>query len=56
MSYVESDSSIERVKGIERIKLDDEFLAADLTSKDFENSLLIMDDCDCITAKAMKLK
>jgi ABC-type dipeptide/oligopeptide/nickel transport system ATPase component len=56
MSYVESDSSIERVKGIERIKLDEEFLAADLSSKDFENSLLIMDDCDVITAKAMKLK
>ena len=56
MSYVESDSSIERVKGIERIKLDDEFLAADLSSKDFENSLLIMDDCDVITEKKMKTK
>ena len=56
MSYVDSDSSIERVKGIERIKLDEEFLSADLTSKDFENSLLIMDDCDCITEKKMKAK
>jgi hypothetical protein len=56
MSYVESDSSIERVKGIERIKIDDEFLAADLTSKDFSDSLLIMDDCDCYTDKKIKAK
>jgi len=56
MSYVDSDSSIERVKGIERIKLDEEFLTADLTSKDFANSLVLFDDCDCITEKKMKAK
>lgn len=56
LSYVDSDSSIERVKNIERIKLDEEFLAADLNAEDFANSLLIFDDCDCITEKKMKLK
>jgi len=56
LSYVDSDSSIERVKNIERIKLDEEFLAADLNAEDFANSLLIFDDCDCITSKPMKLK
>lgn len=56
LSYVDSDSSIERVKNIERIKLDDEFLATELNAEDFANSLLIFDDCDCITEKKMKLK
>jgi len=56
LSYVDSDSSIERVKGIERIKLDDEFISADLNTDDFANSLIIFDDCDAITAKAMKAK
>jgi hypothetical protein len=56
LSYVDSDSSIERVKDIERIKLDEEFLAADLNTDDFANSLVVFDDCDAITAKAMKAK
>ena len=56
LSYVDSDSSIERVKDIERIKLDDEFIATDLNTDDFANSLVIFDDCDAITAKAMKAK
>jgi hypothetical protein len=56
MSYVESDSSIERVKGIERIKIDDEFLATDLNAEDFANAMLIMDDCDCYTDKKIKSK
>ena len=56
LSYVDSDSSIERVKDIERIKLDEEFLSADLNTDDFANSLLIFDDCDAITSKPMKLK
>lgn len=56
LSYVDSDNSIERVKGIERIKLDDEFLSADLNADDFADALLVMDDCDCITEKKMKLK
>jgi hypothetical protein len=56
MSFVESDSSIERVKGIERIKIDDEFLSTDLSSKDFSDSLLICDDCDCYTDKKIKAK
>jgi len=56
LSYVDSDSSIERVKDIERIKLDSDFLTTDLNAEDFANSLIIFDDCDCITEKKMKLK
>jgi len=56
LSYVDSDNSIERVKDIERIKLDEEFLATDLNADDFANSLIIFDDCDCISSKPMKLK
>ena len=51
LSYVDSDSSIERVKDIERIKLDSDFLTTDLNAEDFANSLIIFDDCDCITEK-----
>jgi hypothetical protein len=56
LSYVDSDSSIEQVKGIKRIPLNDEFLQEDLNAEDFENALTIWDDTDCITDKKMKLK
>lgn len=56
LSYVDSDSSIDQVKGIKRITLNDEFLQEDLNAEDFENSLVIWDDTDCITDKKMKLK
>jgi hypothetical protein len=56
LSYVDSDSSIERVKDIERIKLDEDFLTTDLNAEDFANALIIFDDCDCISSKPMKLK
>jgi len=56
LSYVDSDSSIDQVKGIKRIPLNDEFLQEELNAEDFENSLTIWDDTDCITEKKMKLK
>lgn len=56
LSYVDNDSSIEKIKGIQRIKLDEDFINTDLDSTDFENSLTIWDDTDCITDKKLVLK
>lgn len=44
------------MKGIKRIKLNDEFLNTDLDAEDFHDSLCIWDDTDCITDKKMVLK
>lgn len=56
LSYLTDDSSIDRVKGIKRIQLNDAFLEETLECEDFKNSLTIWDDVDCITDKKMKLK
>jgi len=56
LSYLSDDSSIDRVKGIKRIPLNDDFLAETIECDDLKNSLTIWDDVDCITDKAMKLK
>jgi len=56
LSYLDNDSSIDQIKGIKRIKLDDEFLDTDLDAEDFRDSLVIWDDTDCITDKKMVLK
>jgi hypothetical protein len=56
LSYVDNDSSIEKINGIQRIKLDEDFINTDLDSTDFENSLTIWDDTDCITDKKLVLK
>ena len=56
LSYVDSDGSIERIKGILRIPLNASFLEEDLDASDFEDALVIFDDTDCITEKALKSK
>jgi hypothetical protein len=56
LSYLSDDSSIDRVKGIKRIPLNDEFLEETLECEDLKNCLTIWDDVDCITDKQMKLK
>jgi hypothetical protein len=56
LSYIDSDSSIERVKDIQRIHLNDDFINEELDAETFENSLVIFDDTDCITEKKMKNK
>lgn len=56
LSYLSDDSSIDRVKGIKRIQLNDDFLEETLECEDLKNSLTIWDDVDCITDKKMKLK
>ena len=55
-SSVSDNSSIDKVKSLKRIKLSPELLQDELTAEDFKNSLVIFDDCDCITDKKMKQK
>ena len=56
ISSINDDSSIDRIKDLKRINLNDEFLNTELTSDDFKNSLVIFDDTDCLTNKTLKLK
>lgn len=56
ISSVTEDSSIDKVKDLRRITLDNNFLGADLTVQDFKNCMVIFDDTDCITNKMMKMK
>jgi chromosomal replication initiation ATPase DnaA len=56
LSSVQEDSSIDKVKDLKRINLDNNFLGADLNINDFKNCMLIFDDTDVITNKMMKMK
>lgn len=55
-SLNEDKSSIDKVKGLKRIKLTPELLRTDLTTQDFKDSLVIFDDTDVIRDKMMRLK
>ena len=56
-SYLDSDKTLDELKYIKRIKLDNEFLNDDeITSKDFNNSCVIFDDIDNIKNKKIKKK
>ena len=41
---------------MKRINLEGDFLCEELTAEDFKDSLVIFDDTDCLTNKAVKLK
>lgn len=55
-SSLTEDSSIDKIKGLKRIKLSNELLDENLTAEDFKNSLVIFDDTDCLVDKKMKVK
>jgi len=55
-SSLTDDSSIDKIKGLKRVKITPEFLGEDISAKDFKDSLVIFDDTDCITDKRQKLK
>jgi hypothetical protein len=56
-SALDGDSSIDKIKGIKRIKLEgNEFLTTELDAKDFANALCIFDDCDVIKNKSIEKK
>jgi hypothetical protein len=56
VSSINEDSSIDKVKGLKRIKLSTELLTTDLQAADFKDSMVIFDDTDCITNKIMRMK
>jgi len=56
ISSISEDSSIDKVKGMKRIKLSNELLTTDLRADDFKDSLVIFDDTDCLTNKIMRAK
>ena len=56
-SYLNEDETIDQVKKIQRIDIHDkEFMSENLEPKDFENSMIILDDVDCLEDKALKNK
>jgi len=56
-SYKNEDKSLDSIKKIERIDINDkDFLNEELTYEDFKSSLVIMDDVDCVPNKKLKTK
>jgi hypothetical protein len=55
-SSIGEDKVLDNLSNLKRLKLTPEFYQTDFTINDFQNSLCIFDDCDCITDKAMKHK
>jgi hypothetical protein len=56
ISSINEDSSIDKVKGLKRLKLDNDLLITDLKADDFKDSMVIFDDTDCLTNKIMRMK
>lgn len=52
----EKGGSIESIKGLKRIKFDDQFMAHSFTIEDMRNSLLIFDDIDVIADRPLLAK
>lgn len=56
-SSLDDDITLDKIKYLKRINIKkSEFLSMELTAEDFKDSLVIFDDTDCITQKAIKLK
>jgi chromosomal replication initiation ATPase DnaA len=55
-SALKEDPSLDSIKKLKRINLDEKFLECELTLNDLKNSLLIFDDIDVISNKAIKNK
>jgi Cdc6-like AAA superfamily ATPase len=55
ISSISDDSSIDKIKGLHRIKMD-KLLTEDISAKDFQNACVIFDDTDCLTDKRLRLK
>jgi hypothetical protein len=56
ISSISEDSSIDKIKGLNRIKLEGDFMTDNVTAENFKDSMLIFDDTDCLTNKLQKLK
>lgn len=56
ISSINEDSSIDKVKGLKRINLNEDFINTQFTIDDFKDTLIIFDDTDVIVNKQLKLK
>ena len=56
-SSLTEDPTLDKLKGLRRLKImEDKFMMADITAKDFTDSLCIFDDIDVISNKEVKNK
>jgi hypothetical protein len=55
-SYFQEDPSLDSLKYLKRIPLDDKFLQTTFALEDFAEALILFDDIDTIKSKAMKTK
>jgi hypothetical protein len=56
ISSLSDDSSIDKIKGLNRIKMNEKFLTTEISAKDFKDCCVIFDDTDCLTDKRYRLK
>ena len=56
ISSLKSDETLDKMKGIKRIKIDEDFLQEDFVIDDFQNSMVIFDDSDCFQDKRVRTK
>lgn len=56
ISSVSEDSSIDEIKGLKRIVLNEQFINTPFVVSDFSNMLVIFDDTDCIQDKVIRQK
>ena len=56
ISSLTDDPTIDKIKNLHRIKLNDDFLREAVTAEDFKDCMLIFDDTDCLINKNMKTK
>lgn len=55
-SALTEDKTLDKFKGLKRIKLSEEFCSEDFTAQDFKDSLVIFDDTDVISDKRIRNK
>jgi len=55
-SSINEDSSIDKIKGLQRFILDEKFIKTNIGAEDFKDSMVIFDDTDVISNKILKLK
>jgi hypothetical protein len=56
ISSLADDTTLDKLKYLNRIKLEGEFMTDNITAETFKDSLLIFDDTDCLVNKVMKMK
>lgn len=55
-SYFKEDPSLDSLKYLKRIPLDNKFISTELVLEDFTDSLCLFDDIDCVRNKAIREK